>query len=227
MPTTLLIARTAVRERLDEATEVFWKDDEIDRWLNEACRDIARATETLRDIATISVTLPTTTTYNLPTDCIQVHNVEYTRTGENTIYPVQPSRISSAEAMGWTNQDTSGIPQMYFTWGFSGSAQLYLWPKPADAGTVTVWYYRLPAEATLDSDNLEIPEGWQDLLYEYCEYKARLKAGDEMRWKASRDEYQQKLVDHLNVTRDMVDQPHYISGGGSQVWWDFDASEGW
>ena len=223
--TTLAQARTSVRGRLDD--QAYSTDDDLDSWINEACRDVARSTLSLRDTTTISVTLPSTSTYTLPTDCIQVHNVEFVRTGENQIHPLDPTRITPAEAMGWTNQDASGIPQLYFTWGFTGSAQLYVWPKSSDAGTLTVWYYRLPATASTPTAELEIPNGWDDLVYDYCEYRARLRDGD-ARWRDIKEQYQAKLMDHFNVTRDMHDQPNYISTGTSGGnWWEFDPTEGW
>lgn len=227
MTVTLSTARTAIRERLDETTATFWSNTELNRWINEACRDIARATESLRDTSTIAVTLPSTYNYTLPSDTIRVHNVEWVRTGDTQIYPLEPTRVTGAEAMGWTNQDTSGNPQMFFTWGFSGDAQLYVWPKPDAAGTITLYYYRFPAEVSSDGANVEVPNGWEDLVYDYAEYRARLKDNDE-RWKWAREEYQQKLTDHLNLTRDMHDHPHYISPGvRTGQWWQFDTADGW
>ncbi len=226
--TTLTTAIAAVRSRLDEATAVYWSDDEITTWINEGCRDLARRTESLRDTASIAVTMPSAISYNLPDDCIRVTKVQYKRTGDTYQYDLNPTRVSSAEAQSWNNEDSSGTPQLYFTWGFAGTLgtpQLYVRPKASSAGTITVYYYRTPVAVSSGGDSLEIPIGWEDVIYEYCEYKARLKAGDE-RWRNAKEEYESKLVDFYEVTRDMVDQPTYIGPPiGNNPWWDF--GEGW
>jgi len=48
MATTLLQARTAVRERLDEASARQWKDTMLNRWIYEGMQDVARKTEVLQ-----------------------------------------------------------------------------------------------------------------------------------------------------------------------------------
>lgn len=230
--TTLTDALLAVRSRLDEASAVYWSEEELTRWLNEGCRDIARRTEALRDQDSVTVTVPATVYYNLPTDVIRVHRVEYTMTGSNQIYRLQPINVPTADSIGWMNQDTEGIPEYFFTWGFSGGGNpnLYIYPKPAQAGELTIWYYRLPVAVVAGADELEVPSGWEDVVYEYCEYKAKLKDGNQ-NWQIAKQEYESKLEDMYNLTRDLHDSPTHIvpygAGGYGDPWTDDMTWGGW
>jgi hypothetical protein len=229
MPVTLQTALTAVRERLDEAGAVYWQDRELQRWLNEGCREIARKTEALRDTADIAATAGVGV-YNTPADVLRIHRLEYTMTGNNTIYPLESTTVNHAEAMGWVNQDSQGIPYIFFTWGFAGAdgtPQLYVFPKPTANGNLKVWYYRTPSEPTGQTDTFEIPQGWEDVIYAYCEYKARMRDGDQQ-WQAAKMEYQEKLDEMIVLTRDMSDAPTHITQGTSSYgpWWFDGAGEG-
>lgn len=218
MPTTLLTAITAVRERLNETLPGFWTDTELTRWINEGVREVCRRTECLRSQETISA-VAGQATYALPADAIRVHRVEYTQTGAITRYPLDPVEVNAVDALGWSNTQTRGIPQLFVTWGYPGAADLNVFPKPATGGSFLVWYYRLPAEVASDSDELDMPEGWQDLVYDYCEYMARMKDKDSQ-WQAAKQQFDDKLADFFALTRDMHDSPSRVAPyGQGNLWW--------
>lgn len=201
-----------LRSRLDESTAVFWSDEELMAWINEAAKDIARRTEALRTTDTIAVTIPATVYYNLPADVVRVHRVEFTMDDSTQIYRLQPINVPNADSIGWMNQDATGIPEYFFTWGFSGTLgtpQLYVYPKPSMAGELKVWYYRLPVAADTGDDLIEIPEGWDDVALEYAEYRALLKDGNP-RFQIAKQDYESKLNDMYNLTRDLHDSPSYV-----------------
>lgn len=218
MPTTLTTALTAVRERLNESLAGFWKDAELTRWINEGTREVCRRTECLRSNDSISA-VAGTATYALPVDAIRVHRVEYTQTGGIVRYPLDPVEVNAVDALGWSNTQTRGIPQFFVTWGYPGNATLNVFPKPATTGTFTVWYYRLPVEVSSGSDELDLPEGWQDVVYDYCEYMARMKDKDQQ-WQAAKAQFDDKLADLFALTRDLHDNPSRVASYGSgNLWW--------
>ena len=228
MPQDVATYITQLRSRLDEPTEVFWSDTELMTWLNEAAKDIARRTESLRTTDTVTVTVPATVYYNMPADVVRVHRVEFTMDDSNQIYRLQPINVPNADSIGWMNQDAEGIPEYFFTWGFSGTLgtpQLYIYPKPSMAGELKIWYYRLPTAATDPANNIEVPEGWEDVVLEYAEYRALLKDGNP-RFEICKSEYESKLNDMYNLTRDLHDSPTHIVpygiGGGGGPWDDLD-----
>lgn len=218
MPTTRATAVTAVRERLNESLAGFWTDTELTRWINEGTREVCRRTECLRTQDTVSA-VAGTATYALPTDAIRVHRVEYMQTGAIIRYPLDPVEVNAVDALGWSNTQTRGIPQFFVTWGYAGAATLHVFPKPATAGEFTIWYYRLPVEVVEDEDTLDMPEGWQDVVYDYCEYMARMKDKDQQ-WQAAKAQFDDKLADLFALTRDFHDNPSRIAPmSGGNLWW--------
>lgn len=55
MPSTLSTLLTSTRANLDEATARFWTDAQLTTWINDACRDIARRTETIQSAVTTTI----------------------------------------------------------------------------------------------------------------------------------------------------------------------------
>lgn len=217
---TLAAARLALRERLDEASARQWKDTMLDRWLNEGAKDIARRAEVLQSTATIECE-EGTQSYDLPADLIRAHRVVWTSDGEDASYPLEYRDFHSADAVWWTQQSvTQGRPYLFTMWGAPGAVQAVLYPTPSVAGTLTVLYYRLPADATLDSDTLDLPAGWEDAAYTYAAYQAMLQDRDQ-RWQAQKALYEERMEGLMQVTRRYSDQ------SGMSVIGDYPAVNGW
>ncbi|MGH9201916.1 MAG: DUF6682 family protein, partial [Vicinamibacterales bacterium] len=185
-----------VRTRLDEASASFWSNDEIRRWINEACRDIARRAEVLPKLSTIAA-LAAVRAYTLPTDAIRIYRAEFIPTGQTNIYPLQYKDYASLDAVwGSMQQITQGYPQYFTMWGFPPTLQVYLYPVPSTAGTLNVFYYRLPADlatdGTGDATAVDIPQGWWDLAAQYCEYVALRKDRNPV-WQESKAIYEENL----------------------------------
>lgn len=217
---TLAAARLALRERLDEASARQWSDTMLDRWLNEGAKDIARRAEVLQSTATIDCETGTQS-YELPEDMIRAHRAVWTSDGETASYPLEYRDFHSADAVWWTQQAiTQGRPQMFTMWGAPGAVQAVLYPTPATDGSLTLLYYRLPATATLDSDTLDLPAGWEDAAYTYASYQAMLQDRDQ-RWQAQKALYEERMDALMVVTRRHSDQ------SGSSVLGDYPAVNGW
>jgi len=111
---------------------------------------------------------------------------------------------------------TSGIPRFWVTRGSPPTLTVRLWPVPASSGNASVHYYRLSADVA-DGSNVDVPEGWYDLLVDYCEYRAKRRDNDPT-WKDAKDFYESKLNDMIDVTRDYRDEAGFIvSPGGASV----------
>lgn len=213
---TLSDVRTDVRSRLDESSARLWTDAELNRWINEALRDIARRCETLQAYDDINVTA-NTQEYTLPTDLLRVYRVEYRPTG-GQVFPLEYRDFNSMDSV-WYSQQTSsrGRPYWFTMWGFPPSLKIILYPTPASTdGAIRVYHYRLPAEVSTDGATLELPSGWHDLVALYCEYIALRKDADP-RWAEAKQLYEEKVGDLNDMTRRWTDQADAIQVGTSML----------
>ena len=216
MPITLADARSDLRARLDETTPNFWTDDQLNGWVNEACFDIAKRTESLQQLATIPATA-LVRQYFLPADVVRIHKVEYTAPNSVQIYPLEYRGLQEMDAIWGLNQLTSNIyPSYWTTWFSPPTLQMLVFPVPASAGQFNVWYYRLPATVTKDTTNIDCPEGWWDAVVLYAEYVAKRKDADPD-WKDAKDLYLEKLQQLLDTSRNWTDSAGVISTGAAQV----------
>jgi hypothetical protein len=213
MPVTLAQARVALRERLDEYSARQWTDNMLDRWLHEGAKDIARRAEVLQDTATIAA-VAGTQAYTLPDDMVRIYRLAFNATGDPTSYPLEARDFKTADAVWWTQQAvTQGTPALFTMWGVPGSVQAILYPTPAVGGTLTAHYYRLPLKAVDDTDELDLPEGWEDCAYAFAEHLA-LRQDRDQRWQESKAMYEELLSELVRLTQHHTDQPSNPMVGG-------------
>lgn len=226
MARTLDRVRADVRAHLDEATARFWTDAQLNTWINDGLRDIARRTETLQEIAAITA-VAGTRAYTMPTDVIRIHRVEFDP-GSGQIYPLEPRQFYEMDSIWGTDQNqTRAYPDYFALYGFPPTLQLYLYPVPSQGGTLNVFYYRLPTEAVSDTDTVEVPEGWWDVVTLFAEYQALRKDADP-RFTDAKAIYEEKIGEMIDITRKWHDQAGLITTG--RTWlpgWLTGGGEGW
>jgi hypothetical protein len=226
MTQTLSQLETSVESLLDEiyggANQFrFWSQSEIDTWLNEGCRDIARRAESLLIFDTSISAMPGTARYALPAQVIRVHRVEFQPVGSNLVYPLKATTYDEIDPIKGINPLLqSSYPYYYFMWGYPPNLTMQVYPVPAQQGTLSLFYYKLPTPMVNAGDVCDLPNGWEDLAVTYAEYRARRKNRDPM-WPDVKNEYEQKVVEHIDVTRQWHDQQRHIivnSGLGIPSW---------
>ena len=209
MPITLTEARFALRERLDEPNARAWSDTELERWLNEGAKDIARKTECLQAEASLSFAAGVNQA-TLPTNCIRVHRAEWLGSGRQL--PLTYQDFNSSVAVSWVDNTTNqGTPHLFTMWGVGGGIKVILYPTPAVAGTLKVWYYKLPTAPTTELGVYDLPEGWEDAMYEHAT-AAALRRDRDPRWQEAKAQYDEVLGALFDVTRRYSDQSGQIVG---------------
>lgn len=170
-----------LRSRINEPNaNGFFSDIELRTWINEGAREIARRTEALRTSSTIAV-LANTQDYTAPTDCIRMHRLEFKPTGQTQRMPLQYRDRQAMDVVWGTHSaiTVSYWPEYYSMWGLPPTMTITVYPTPSGAGTLYAYYYKLPTalstSGSASATTLDVPEGWEDLILDYAESRARLK----------------------------------------------------
>lgn len=217
MTATLSTILTDVRSRLDEVTAKFWSNTELTTWINEGLRDVARRTETLLDYFTNIPLYPNVAKYAMPMDVIRVHRMEFVPVGDYNVYPIELKTYQEMDQVWGIQPSTQrSYPTFAVLWGFAPNITVQFYPVPSQAGTLNLYYYRLPTTLVNPNDVAEIPNGWEDLISLYCEYVALRKDRDG-RWQEAKSLYEENLNNMVNVTRQLHDQARSVIVGTQAV----------
>lgn len=202
-----------VRERLDEDTEQFHKTTRLVRWINEGMRDLARRTQTwtvesaaipvLANVQRIdlSVSLP---------DILQVTRLEWSATGQDRSRVLEYNDFGNLDAIWWESQTiTAGDPYCYTTVGYPPNLTIVLYPTPAQNGEIKIQYYQMPAPVAAGANELSIPEGFDDLVLDYAEFRAR-RTDRDPEWMTAFQMYEANVERMMERTNRWVNAAGYI-----------------
>lgn len=215
MAVTQGAALIAIRQRLDEATATAWTDAEIRGWINEAVADIARRTESIIKSATKSVVAGTQEYSSLASDLLRLQRVEYV-TSTNEVITLELRELNELDSKWYgAKRINSGRPMYCGIQGYPPVLNLVLYPIPSESGaTLKYYYYAAPTALATDTSAaataLDIPNGWEPLVYEYATYLAQRRDGQLDNWQATKRIYEEQLADMIDQTRHYHDQANYI-----------------
>jgi hypothetical protein len=223
---TMTQAIVNVRSMLDEPNAAFWSDAELTLWINEACADVQRQAEILRQQANLAVAVNQQDVL-APTDFLRHYKCQFVPTAQDILtYPIEFRGYIGMDAI-WGNLQSlpSAYPSFFTFWfnpigadatGGPTALTMRLFPVPAQAGTLQLFYYRLAVPAT-GTDTIDTLPGWEDICYDYAVYKALRKDADP-RWNDQFSIYKDKLVEMVSRTHpDWTDQPDYFSTGAGGI----------
>jgi hypothetical protein len=214
MPLSRLTYRNRLRERLGESTAYSWTDAELNTWIYEGAIEVAMLTECLPTQADISVLANQYVVFP-PADTIRIHRVEWINETSGSpsfttaqVYPLEYRSINNLDSIRGTGQQSiTGIPRLYATWGYQGTStfRVILYPRPTNAGVLRVWYYQRPPEPVSDGSNILIPDGWEHLILDYAEYRAKMKDRDQD-WQAAKAQFNEHIAQFKKMFSVLVDE---------------------
>jgi len=229
-------AITSVRARLDEPTSQYWSEVDLRRWINEIAADMARRTESLRGTYSQPVVAGTasyTPAFTSTTNLYRIYAVEFIPTGSSLTYPLEYRDRNAATEVWGIMQGTEGIPAIWTSWGAPPTLSLQVYPTPSQAGTLKLWYYRLATQLAIDSnadaaENIDILDGWEDVLVDGVEYKAK-RRDDDSGWVDAKREYEEHIAAMMEATLRFTDSATQItnSTGGFIPAWLYGGGDGW
>lgn len=204
---TLSQVRKELYDRLDDPNARRWPPSMLTTWINEGCRDIARRAECLQSVSTVVVAanqqaVPMADLTNL----LRVHRVEWQSLDRTDRYVLEIRDINSMDAL-WLGAQTQskGEPQFCTLKGTPPNLNLLLYPTPPNAGQVTVWWWRFPAQLVGDGETVDLPDGWYDLAIDYAEHRA-MRRDRNPAWKEAFEIYKDNLASLVEQTRRYTDQ---------------------
>lgn len=210
---TLGEIRQLVRDRLDEDTPRTWSNSQLNRWINEGARDIARRTECLHRVSPaipVAVNQQSVPLSILP-NLLKINRVEWRDGGGTRVVALEYRDYNSMDAVWWDAKETTrSTPGFYTLTGNPPNLSVTVYPIPGSPGELTVYYWALPDAVSADGDTVGIPDGWQDLVADYAEYKALRKDADP-RWREAFEIYKDNLVAMVELTRRYTDQSDVIT----------------
>lgn len=168
--------RTHMRDLLDESTEGFWSNDDLNRYINLANRKVNSVVSLLHEeYFTVSSTFSTvsgTKSYSLPTDCRLVRRLEiYNSSDASDIIKVDELRFPRIEAGGEWPFSSSGQPQRYIV----RATQFDLLPTPDAVYTMRIYYDARKSDLATDSDTPQAPSEFHDMLVYWACALAQIK----------------------------------------------------
>lgn len=156
-------------------------------WVNEAYFQACAETECLQQSATMALTA-NSSTYTLPSTVLRIKEVVIQPFGQTAYWPplieVALEEILRKRGYGGASYIVSGSATHY---ALIGRSQLELWPTPAAADTLQLYYTSLPAALSAASDVPSIEEPYATRLIEY----GALLLADEYLKDPERDRYLQ------------------------------------
>lgn len=232
----------------------LYTDTEITDWINDGLRDISRRGENLRTYDT-TVAIPPygenpsrpIPTYPLnlgaaaaASDILRINRVEYQVTGDSSrVYPLEAATQNYMDNIWNVDQlSTMSYPAYWCTRGYAGGTGrnayvIQLYPQPAQAGQLNIFYYRLPirlgdpvAVPANYQQTLDLLEGWDDVLIEYVLMKAYIKARNPA-WKDAQQRYADMITNIIDMAQRDSDQPQYFSYDNMLTPWGGDSWGDW
>jgi len=143
--------RNRVYSELSEEQNRFFDDEEINQWLNEGLREIAKKAEHLHEVAHTD-TSADVKKYSLPSDFLEYYRIEF---NDDKLEKVP------------MNSDKDG----FWIWG----EEINLTFNPSNNDELGIYYIRIPEEMINDTDTPELEVEYQDLLIQYSLYRAYQK----------------------------------------------------
>lgn len=212
MAQTLTQTLTNVRSLLDEPNPQFWQNTELTNWINEGCAECARKIEWKRAQTNIAV-VAGTQEYTAPTDVYRIYRMQFQPTASDDTYTVEFRGYMEMDQIWGINQQwPASYPLYYTTWKVPPNLQLLLYPVPSQGGELNLFYYQQITPVASGSDDIDVLEGYEDVIEDYCVYRALRKDADP-RWQEFKQTYEDKIEVMYEATRTFQDQAGTFTTG--------------
>ena len=149
-----------VQRQFGDEASVQINEEDIIRYINDACREIAVQNDLTPATGTMNSVVGTSI-YAFPSDLISVRTIYYDnhklRFFKRTEYDEYVNETDPDE-------DQSGTPFLFTRWG----SNFQLYPKPDSVQEIKLQYLQRPTQVTAAVDLLPLPDEYFSRIVEYC-----------------------------------------------------------
>lgn len=215
-PSTFLDIQNAViaKARLDSSQDL----DKVKDWINQTYAEVVVDTEALPAGATMTL-VAGTSSYTFPADVARLRQMVVQPAG-GTQFDAPMTRTTLDEILQRRRLggDTSTSGQRPFLYALLGINEFEVWPTPAAADVITIYYTAFPTALSADGDVPILEEPYASRL---LEYGALVQAGDYKGdpalpdWERQFEAWKARYADHLRRRAGLVPAQFHQWGDGS------------
>lgn len=207
---SLVQMRGLVRNQLGAAADTFWRDDELNMYINEALQVWNALTGYWKvDGVALGTGSPKLTVSNQVWYTIPNGTITSTMRLRFNNQPMTPSALDALDQGRpyWESETTTSggdVPTIPQIWGIGGLNLISIWPADA-AGGNALWADGIAVTPVLTSDSDYIDIGSQELgsLLDYCQHVAVFKEGGQ-EWQATLHLFQEFLQGAANTNAQLL-----------------------
>lgn len=165
-----------VQRSFGDESSVQVTNEDIFRWINDACREVVMQHENLLQTSGVIDSVVGQEFYTPPANCFSINLILFKQSNDaNASY--YALRFLSAAAMteyanGWRGGDLgNGIPQV-FTRAEDGKFAIFPAPDVARVGAIKLIYARYANDVTGLADPIDLPAYYHSYVEHFCMMKA-------------------------------------------------------
>jgi hypothetical protein len=167
---------TRVQRAFGDESAVQVTNDDIFRWINDACREVVMQHENLLQATGLIDCVAGQSEYNQPVDCFTVNSILFRQSDDvnGSYYSLRylgPAQLTQM-ADGWQgNAYGTGVPQI-FTRSSGGKFAIFPTPDVSRVGAIKVIYARYALDVTSLASNIDLPAYYHSYVDNFCMMKA-------------------------------------------------------
>lgn len=153
--------KTRVKRQFGDEANVQVTDDDIVRWINDGMREIAQQNDNVLETVSTAATEANVAEYALPTDILQLRAVRH----NNHKLDILSLQDVDLHITNYEDADSYQTGTVEIGWIYANKITLY--PTPSLAGTLKLYYTRLPEAVAVDGDVPELHVKYHARIVEY------------------------------------------------------------
>lgn len=197
--------------RLDSTNDL----QKVKDWINRVYADICIDTEAIQGVATMTLTA-NTSQYTLDSALLRIKQMYVTPSGQQQSRPLVPTTVEQILEWSASNGATTSNQGSVTHYAQYGVDQIYFYPTPYAADTITVYYVKLPTALSSGTDvpSLQEPYVTECLVNGAC-YQAAvfLKDPDAELFKRDFEQARARFRGHLRRKQGSMTQGFRITQG--------------
>lgn len=156
--------RALVRAELADPGSKRWSDADLNRWINQGRREVARIALIFEAYDSSISTVGGTQEYSLPADFMEPKYVTWND------WPLGKIGVKD----GIPKTVPQGTPSDFYYW----AGKMGLYPIPGSVASLKIWYYKVPSTDLVDGNSIDLTVEDEDLYVLFAVSRAKRQDQD-------------------------------------------------